>query len=166
MRNCCPLCITPIGGEARNELAQGSGEEFDNGCLALESEMAEVIQRYSHLQALLFAKREAAASHKSLFPRSRLEYAARELGRIEQNIEIAALALSENDRVTATASIQEMTEGIYAVEDVLSGRAEFECEGCSSEEEDPRDYYEEERLYGMAEEQQRRGSAKNNKRKV
>jgi hypothetical protein len=40
-------------------------------------------------------------------------------------MEIASFALSENDRVTATASIQEMTEGIYSIEDVLSGRAEF-----------------------------------------
>lgn len=41
-------------------------------------------------------------------------------------MEIASLALSENDRVTATSSIQEMTECIYSIEDVLSGRAEFE----------------------------------------
>ena len=79
VRNCCPLCITPIGKEHKNELSNVCTEEFDNGCLILESEMANVIQRYSHLQALLYAKKEASSNHKNLFPRSRLEYAEREM---------------------------------------------------------------------------------------
>lgn len=87
--------------------------------------MANVIQRYTHLQSLLSAKRQASYNHKNVFPQSRLNYAEREISRIEENMEIASLALSENDRVTATATIQEMTEAIYAIEDVLSGRAEF-----------------------------------------
>jgi hypothetical protein len=44
--------------------------------------MANVIQRYTHLQALLYAKRQASSNHKNLFPKSRLEYAERELERI------------------------------------------------------------------------------------
>jgi hypothetical protein len=62
-----------------------------------------------------------------------------------------------------------MTECIYSIEDVLSGRAEFEHYEYSSDSEgEDEDYYRENRLYEMAEEQQRRANVKNNnnKRKV
>jgi hypothetical protein len=67
-------------------------------------------------------------------------------------MEIASLALSENDRATATSSIQEMAECIYSIEDVLSGRAEFEHYEYSSDSEgEEEDYYRENRIYEMAE---------------
>jgi hypothetical protein len=77
--------------------------------------MGDVIQRYTHLQELLHIKKEASYNHKNVFPKYRLEHAEREMDNIEQNIEIASIALTENDRVTATNSIQAMTELIYSV---------------------------------------------------
>lgn len=46
IRNICPHCITPIGDCYKNQLSIICTEEFDNGCLMLETEIADVIQRY------------------------------------------------------------------------------------------------------------------------
>ena len=42
---------------------------------------------------------------------------------IEDNIEIASIAITGNDRMTAVSTIQETMEIIHEIEDVLSGRS-------------------------------------------
>lgn len=51
--------------------------------------MANIVQRYSYLQFLVEAKREASYNHKNVFPKYRLQHAVREMDKIHSNIEIA-----------------------------------------------------------------------------
>ena len=56
-------------------------------------------------------------------------------------MEIASLAMSEGDRVTATNTIQALTEGLLNVESILMGESTLEQEwDYSSEEEYEEDY--------------------------
>ena len=111
IRSCCPLCIAPLG-QPCNELVSGS-EEFDNGSLMLESELAQAIERMTHLRALTKAKRTASNNHKNVFPIYRLQLAEQFLEQMDSHSALATLALNEHDRTTATNSIQAMTELIY-----------------------------------------------------
>lgn len=54
-------------------------------------------------------KREHSKNHKNSFPRAHLEYIEREMDRVDENIGIASLAVSEGDRVVATTQMQVLT---------------------------------------------------------
>lgn len=54
------------------------------------------------------SKQQSANNYKSHFPKANLNYVEDEMTRVGENVEIAQLAVSEGDRVTATATIQSL----------------------------------------------------------
>jgi hypothetical protein len=69
-----------------------------------------------------------------------------EMMAIEENLEIAMLSVGENDRVSATGTMQRVTEMLGEVESILLGEStvEMEWEEYSSEEDYDYDMEEEE----------------------
>lgn len=52
VRNCCPLCIAPLGAEQHNELVKHESNEFDNGGLMLEGELAVIVEKFNFLKMI------------------------------------------------------------------------------------------------------------------
>lgn len=75
------------------------------------------------LHLLFQAKTETANNYKSHFPKAHLNFVEEELRFAEENLEIASLALSEGDRVTATNTIQALTESLLNIESLLMGES-------------------------------------------
>jgi hypothetical protein len=87
------------------------------------------------LQILIGAKRASCGDYKSRFPKAHLIFVESEMQKVLMNVDIAAMAISENDRVTASTSIQVVTEAILTVEAVLEGETTIDQEYYSSDEE-------------------------------
>jgi hypothetical protein len=126
----------------------------------LENEMAAIIEKMKHLDLLLKAKTETSSHYKSHFPKAHLNFVEEELRFAEENLEIASLSMSEGDRVTATSTIQAITEGLLNVESILLGESTLEDEyyDYSSDEE-----YEGQNNYDMEEEIYMRNERERNK---
>lgn len=77
--------------------------------------MTAIIEKMKHLDLLLKAKTETYNHYKSHFPKAHLNFVEEELRFAEENLEIASLSMSEGDRVTATSTIQAITEGLLNV---------------------------------------------------
>ena len=104
-------------------------EEFDNGSLMLETELDSLTERYQLLSELMKMKREECNSQKCLFPRQYLAIAEEQMEQLQHNIEIASIAVADEDRTTATTSLQVGAELVSSIEGVLNGEGvEWESE--------------------------------------
>ena len=106
---------------------------------------------------------------KSHFPKAHLTFVKEEMQSVEDNLRIAELAVTENDRVTATATIQNMTEALLDIEAILMGEStvEMDYEEYSDEDNDYEDDYDEmeEEIYMRHEKEKYRAAAKTNGKK-
>ena len=86
VRNCCPLCIAPIGSKPLNELKHNHSQEFDNGGLMLESELASILEKINFLRMIYLTKKENANNYKSNFPKAHLNFVEEEMRGVEENL--------------------------------------------------------------------------------
>ena len=70
---------------------------------------------------MIRSKAEMVKHHKSHFRKENLAYVEEEMRTIEDSLEIASVTVAEGDRVTATATIQGITELLLGVEAILLG---------------------------------------------
>jgi hypothetical protein len=70
---------------------------------------------------MIKGKRATANNYKNRFPQAHLIYVESEMQKVYINMDIASMAITENDRTTASTSIQVVTELILTIEAILEG---------------------------------------------
>ena len=128
----------------------------------LENELASIVEKINFLRRLYQSKKEMENNCNSHFPKAHLNFVEEEMRGVEENLEIAQLSVSENDRVTATATIQNIAEALLDIEAILMGEStvDFDYEDYSDDEnyEEDYDYEMEEEIYIKSEKMKYKGT--------
>ena len=72
-----------MGAQPLNQLKNNNSQEFDNGGLMLESELASIVEKINFLRMLFQSKKEMANNYKSHFPKAHLNFVEEEMRIVE-----------------------------------------------------------------------------------